>query len=343
MEYSTLSRFRSELMGVAMLWVMLFHANGVGLTFHQPVLDEILSLGFGGVDVFILLSAMGLTMSLLSRRQEYGAFLRRRMFRILPAYYAVMLPFTVFFIFYFGASLSILLWNSTLLYFWVGGNGSFNWYVAGIMLFYFLAPPYVAWLRRRAHRNAVTLLLILLSLFVCQILMYEGYWEYMGFFYRVPVFALGVLLGFWVKEEKKITWKDTFFWTLIFILGGIYFYIMHHAIAWGIDRSFPYCHLFLFTTVPMCFILCLLFAAIPLSPVWKILAFIGKNSLEIYLLNVSWFSLSDLLMPLFGLQDHVKLYTLFAFALNIGLGALLHWCMERIKIKKLNNHKGELK
>ncbi len=333
MEYRILSRFRSELMGFAMLWVMLFHASGAGFTLHSTILDGIFSLGFGGVDVFILLSAMGLTMSLLSRRQEYGAFLKRRFLRILPAYYIVMFPFTVFYIFYFGASLCALLWNSTMLYFWVGGNGAFNWYVAGIMMFYLLVPPYVAWLKERKRKKMLTFLVILLSLFVCQILTYEGYWDYMGFFYRIPVFALGVLLGFWVNEGKKIRWTDILFWILIAVLGIVYFYLANHAIAWGIDRSFPYCHLFLFTTVPMCLLLCLCFEKIPISPVWKVLGFVGKNSLEIYLLNVSWFSLSDILMPLCGLQNHVKFYTLCAFALNIALGALLHWGIEKIKIK----------
>ena len=56
--YQNLSRFRGELMGLAMLWVMLFHAYP--FRFQVRILDEIKSAGFAGVDVFILLSAMGL-------------------------------------------------------------------------------------------------------------------------------------------------------------------------------------------------------------------------------------------------------------------------------------------
>ena len=56
MGYSVLSKYRSELMGAAMLWVMLFHA--ADLTFPIPGLDLFRAAGFGGVDIFILLSAI---------------------------------------------------------------------------------------------------------------------------------------------------------------------------------------------------------------------------------------------------------------------------------------------
>lgn len=52
-----LSRYRSELMGLAMLWVMLFHAYR--LRFGVPPLDGFKAAGFAGVDIFLLLSGMG--------------------------------------------------------------------------------------------------------------------------------------------------------------------------------------------------------------------------------------------------------------------------------------------
>ena len=117
MGYSVLSKYRSELMGAAMLWVMLFHA--ADLTFPIPGLDLFRAAGFGGVDIFILLSAMGLSLSLSRRDQEYGAFLVRRARRILPAYFVVMVPYTLFLILRGQAPLSALVWNSTLLAYWV--------------------------------------------------------------------------------------------------------------------------------------------------------------------------------------------------------------------------------
>lgn len=47
MEYRVLSRYRSELMGVAMLWVMLFHSFDLDL--GVPLLNSVRAAGFGGV------------------------------------------------------------------------------------------------------------------------------------------------------------------------------------------------------------------------------------------------------------------------------------------------------
>lgn len=60
--YGLLSRYRGELMGLAMLWVMLFHAYK--LRFGVLLLDGFKALGFAGVDIFLLLSGMGLYVSL---------------------------------------------------------------------------------------------------------------------------------------------------------------------------------------------------------------------------------------------------------------------------------------
>ena len=88
--YGLLSRYRSALMGVATLWVMLFHAYP--FEFGVLPLDAFKAVGFCGVDLFILLSGMGLSVSLQRRagQERLGAYYRRRLSRILPAYWLVV-------------------------------------------------------------------------------------------------------------------------------------------------------------------------------------------------------------------------------------------------------------
>ena len=200
MGYSVLSKYRSELMGAAMLWVMLFHA--ADLTFPIPGLDLFRAAGFGGVDIFILLSAMGLSLSLSRREQEYGAFLVRRARRILPAYFVVMVPYTLFLILRGQAPLSALVWNSTLLAYWVHTPGAFNWYVSGILLFYVLTPWCFRRLRRSRHRVLWTAGAGAAAVAVCHVLIQDEYWHYLDVFYRFPIFFLGLLMGLYVWEDQ---------------------------------------------------------------------------------------------------------------------------------------------
>ena len=205
MGYRALSKYRAELMGLAMLWVMAFHAFELDL--GREWLNNLRAVGFGGVDIFILLSSMGLVMSLERREREYGAFMRRRAARILPAYYAVMLPYTVYLIVHDGVASTALLWNSTLLYYWVQCRGAFNWYVAGAMTFYAVTPMCWRFLRQRRHWGAWVFLGCVLGLAVCQWLMQVGYWQYLDVFYRVPVFFVGLLIGLYCAEDRRLTVK----------------------------------------------------------------------------------------------------------------------------------------
>lgn len=66
--YILLSKYRSKLMEIFMLWVMLFHA--CGFQFKIPMLDIIKEQSFGGVDIFILLTGMELYISLLKRKER---------------------------------------------------------------------------------------------------------------------------------------------------------------------------------------------------------------------------------------------------------------------------------
>ena len=327
--YRMLSKYRSELMGAAMLWVMLFHASDLDL--GHPLLNSIRAAGFGGVDIFILLSSMGLAMSLARREQDYSAFMARRAARILPAYYLVMLPYTLFLILAQGKHWSALLWNSTLLYYWMRSSGAFNWYVAGAMTFYAVTPMCFRRLRRSRHREGLTALAVVGGLLVCQLLTHEGYWYVTDFFYRVPVFFLGLLAGFWVLEDRKLTGRSLAFWGTALALGACYAAVSLTAPWIGWPVHFPPCHLFLFTTVPMCLILALCLDRLPLGWLSRFLALVGKNSLEIYLLNVTLFSLPELLPAPPSSGPGNWLYYLISFALNIAMGRLLHDLVEGLR------------
>ena len=328
MNYRILSKYRTELMGVAMLWVMFFHAWDLDV--GHPLLEWVRAAGFGGVDIFIVLSAMGLVISLSKKEVDYSTFMRRRAERILPAYYTVALPYTLFLIIYKGVFWSALVWNTTLLYYWMRSSGGFNWYVAGIMTFYAVTPFCFRKLRDAKNRERMVGIGVVLSFLLCQLFVQEGYWYIMDVAYRVPVFFMGLLLGFYVLEERKLEKRDCLFWLLWLGLGILY--LAGSKVQQEV-WIFPLCHLFLFTTVPMCFGLGFLFEKLPLGAVRKFLRLVGENSLEIYLLNVSVFVETELWRKIFAFGPSGRLYWLVIFALNIACGVGLPKVVAHFKKK----------
>lgn len=326
MSYSVLSKYRTELMGVAILWVMLFHS--FDLDMGLPVLEWLRAAGFGGVDIFILLSSMGLVMSLSRREQDYSQFMARRAGRVLPAYYLVMVPYTIFLVFAKGAPWSALIWNASLLYYWMRPAGAFNWYVAGSMSFYAVTPACFRWLKASRRREGLAAMGILFGLAVGRVLMVDGYWYAMDVAFRIPVFFLGLLLGFYVLEDRRLGKRDLLFWCLWLGLGAAYLLYMGKG---PYSDYHPLCYLFLFTTVPMCFAICWCFDRLPLGWMRNFFRLLGKHSLEIYLLNVSLFSEVELLRKFVSFGPSNRLYFLLSYAANIVLALLLHRLVEGVR------------
>ena len=324
MKYSALSKYRAELMGLAMLWIMLFHAGSLDL--GLSLLNGIRAAGFGGVDLFLVLSAVGLVTSLSRKEQKFGPFMARRAVRILPAYFVVMLPYTVFLILRKGAPVSALLWNSTLLSYWVRAEGGFNWYISGILLFYALTPFCFRRLKKAKHRALLTAAGIAGGIVLYRLLIDCDVWLYLDAAYRLPVFFLGLLMGFYVWEERRLGKRDLLFWCFWSLCALAYL-----AAFSLVDPSvicLTLCPLFLFTTVPMCLLLCLLFEHLPLGGLRRFLRLVGTSSLEIYLLNVSLFAELDPLQRHLSFDPRHCIYYLLAFALNILLGVCFHRLME---------------
>lgn len=84
-EKISISKYRTQLMGFAMLWIMIYHI-GIDVTFLNPITRS----GYLGVDIFIFLSAYGLYHG-FKKYSSIKIFYKKRILRILPTYYLVLL------------------------------------------------------------------------------------------------------------------------------------------------------------------------------------------------------------------------------------------------------------
>ena len=89
MDVKNISRYRSELMGCAMLWIILFHLPQIPLVENNTIVLWISKgarifqwIGFYGVDIFLFLSGYGLVYSL--EQNNLWEYYKKRMLRIFP-------------------------------------------------------------------------------------------------------------------------------------------------------------------------------------------------------------------------------------------------------------------
>ena len=89
-ELQNISRYRGELMGAAMLFVILFH---VGLP-REDAFYGLRRIGNIGVDMFLFLSGVGLWFS-WTKRPSLKHFFTRRYLRIYPAWLIIACLFYI--------------------------------------------------------------------------------------------------------------------------------------------------------------------------------------------------------------------------------------------------------
>lgn len=257
-----------ELKGVAIVLVILYHAGGV-LGWADVVHGE------AGVDIFVILSGIGLTLG--NSGEGAGRYLARRFLRIYPAYWIALTGFLVADAFvrhmYFPA------WDVFLHYVgihaWFGDAHAMSisdsfWFITLIVSLYIVYLP----LRRLVDRPDRLLLAgALISIIAaCAYLKASQPAGFDHLSLRIPGFFVGLLVGRLLKTGQ-IEVRPTA------ALGAAFLVIFY----------VPYTLGFLFTSV---WVGCALMAAYsflvrPLVPgvMRAALTFLGERSLEIFLIH----------------------------------------------------------
>lgn len=319
-EAHLISRYRSELMGIAMLWVMLFHCFLVSI--DQPLLKAVKEIGFCGVDIFIVMSGMGQYVS-LAKNGRLKDYYFRRLLRILPAYWLVVGVYGLVLRLLQRTSLTMVALNLSTLQYWLGVSGGFNWYVPALLVFYLLAPFYARLLRRCRSGMLLTLCSFPISFMLSELVVRMGAVYLADFLYRLPAFAVGCLLGRHLTEDRADE-DRALLWGGLGAFGLLLAYVRVKGLYY-----ISYCYIVTAVMVPLCVLLCLVLRRLP-GAVSRFLRLMGTYSLEIYLVNViitveveglsRWLS--------FGLGYGV--YYLVGFLITIPLALVLHRALEPV-------------
>lgn len=283
MEYrQCLSRYRNELKGVAILWIVFFHA----LIPCTGILLSVQKIGYGGVDLFFFLTGFGLYHS-LKRDGDLRTYWGRRMRRILPAYLPLIAVWMI--IMYPGYGLSTVqairgvMGNFLMVGYWFETPGLFNWYVSCLVLFLLLAPFLYGFLSKSKSplRSVIGLMALSVGIGLCCV----GRDAYMGIS-RLPVFILGMAFAM----EWKLPARKGLLWLAgaAALTGGIALVLVcHDRFPELLNTYAMYWHPFVFITPPLCvFLAFALQKARKAEKVFAPLRWLGRASFEVYLFNI---------------------------------------------------------
>jgi peptidoglycan/LPS O-acetylase OafA/YrhL len=322
-ELTLLTDFRRELMGVAILWIILFHSNLNAFDLGRPLV-YLKNIGYLGVDVFFMLSGFGLAYSAKNNPDSIMNFYFRRFRRVVPAYW-------------------IFLVLGSLLGLWVGGSLQFAdlparlvgldflgdvrsvyWYVPALMIFYLIFPLLNALIKRG---KSLAFFIFCAACWMVVWILGDGSYSYLIIaIVRLPVFALGVWLLYYLSERKISVPAAPFLIHLAISLAGLVVlllilskvsevYKQGYGLIWAPSLVF---------VASLSVSIASIFGA--LGKINKItrgfFSFLGDHSFELYLIHVWIFSL-----PVFDGGSLISGY--FGAIPTFCLAALLSLCVAR--------------
>lgn len=291
------SSYRTELMGFATLWIVLYHYRD----YVPNYMNYISVVGYGGVDIFFFLSGFGLTYGWLknevksiSQTKKITLFYIRRIVRTLP---------TQFILTYLWARCNHMLIAKSLMV--ATGIGWFynkipywDWFMPSMFIFYLFFPLWM-WLNKKITQGKSStnqiipyLLCVLLSLFVtCIVILTDKSGMNMLVLTRIPIFFIGSWFGnclFFGREFHKSFYITSI---AIAILGVClfvpYIFTADHKTLW--NDGF-YWHPFILITPGLLFFIAYIFDKVPCC-IRSFFKFFGKISFEFYLLHCLYFEI----------------------------------------------------
>ena len=169
--YYYLSKYRSVLMGLAIIWVVWFHSS-VKIDFlpiGNSAFKFLKQIGYGGVDVFLLISGMGIYHSL--EKNSISQYIKNRVKKIIPVWWGYLLIYLVIaqFILHVSMTLSEIIGFTTFTGFWLDMKNQGNWYLYAIMLFYLISPVIHSLLKNSNKKLAMCIVLVIISLMISQL------------------------------------------------------------------------------------------------------------------------------------------------------------------------------
>lgn len=281
-ELGNISKYRAEQMGIAMLFIILFHVS-------LPRSDMFFGLrriGNIGVDMFLFLSGVGLWFSWM-RNPSVRHFFTRRYLRIYPVWLVIACSFYIPEYINGQRGLTdtigqiIINWD-----FWLYDDLEF-WYIPATMMLYIFAPPYMELIKRHPIYRWLPVAMIMWCIVVQWVTpIHNGVGHLEIFWSRVPIFFIGINCGDAVRQKKRMDGQSIWMIIIMFLMALLASIFLeqnrHGQFPLFIERM-----LYIPLTVTAILLLNRIFRRLP-HYINRCFSFVGGLSLEAYLIHIGF-------------------------------------------------------
>lgn len=327
LELKEISKARKFIYGLTIFMIVFYHA---GFEINNSFLKFIKSYMDIGVEIFFFMSGVSLYFSYIKTSSPL-TFYKRRLVRVMP-YYLVFYGI-VFIYFNIIKDFNILqfLLNYTMLDFWIHGLGNSPWFLAAIIIFYFIYPLFFKIFFKDNKR--VYKIIFMASIVSIMVLLIWLCPHLRIFAFRIPIFFIGCFMGKLVYENKLFTVKHLLM-LITSIVVTLIIYIKFKNII-GLNNLLY---------IPLSFIIVLFMTLlhklnnICLKLINIIIGFFGGYTLEIYLTHEKVQENLYKILNLFKIELNNAIYNLLsilvALVISISLSFLIKTLINTIYNKK---------
>ena len=197
--------YRSVWMGIAIIWIMLYHFDFKSL---PGALAYIFFLGYSGVDIFLFASGIGNYYSYLKDEKPLE-FFKRRLVKLAPAYVPIIFIWGLYSVAYRNLSILGVIGNLLGVQQFAKGGTEFNWYITCILICYLLTPYLAKFISVHKLAANCMLLLLIIVISVC----FTNNESLIIVFTRLPIYVVGMLFA---KHEYANIRKKA-----VVLVGGV--------------------------------------------------------------------------------------------------------------------------
>lgn len=227
MQVQLISKFKKELMGIAILFIMFTHSTLVmNNHYAREIYDAIKLFTRVGVDIFFMLSGMGLYYSMKNDSNILG-FYKRRFERLIPPCIIVAVCWAIISIGMSWETAESFVRKYSLITFYTQAEYS-AWFVAAIIALYIVYP--LIYKLAEKNKKALFWLVPIIWLVSFAISFADKYQTLQGvnntFIARIPSFVFGTVIAINIENDRTLRLRNAF----IVLAASVVILLLNHLL-----------------------------------------------------------------------------------------------------------------